>query len=364
MQEALSRYQRATSAPLRIRLVTASADLRAEAVAQFREKSAAGALDPRGVLLLASTSQGGVALVAGAESGHAELPWQTMMVRTARFSPLKLQRSLVEVIDGLAELLAGALPRGRPAREPGGGRDRIRALRFAVHRTSGGGEFRLPGCWFGRRFNRAPSWCQMGALSPRGVWVSMQSRIEIAEIVAFRLKVGRKDLALLPEELASELRLTLEENGAELQLSTESGDCHLRFRSIGTDAVLTEIAIVNDAKGLFFQKVLGALMVKHGGDLHARVSWNVPEWNTHGDHAEIRISKGATTYPGLGKNQLLPSPDTHAALGGAGPKAAEADDEGPLPPELSEVAELLAKAKHHWDEYQRLKANRSEHSPK
>lgn len=187
----------------------------------------------------------------------------------------------------------------------------------------------------------------------------MQSRIEIAEVVSFRLKVGRKDLELLPEELAPELQLTLEEEGVEWILATEHGDCHLRFRTIGKDAVLTEIAICNDEGGLFFQKVLGALMVKFGGDLHARITWNQTEWNTHGDHAEVRIARGSTTWPGLGRNEVLPSPEADAALG-----AKEPEDETPLTPELREVAELLARAKHHWDEYQRMKANRSEHSPK
>jgi hypothetical protein len=189
----------------------------------------------------------------------------------------------------------------------------------------------------------------------------MQSRIEIAEIVSFRLKVGRRDLERLPEELASELQLTLEEEGAEWVLAAEHGDCHLRFRTIGQDAVLTEIAICNDERGLFFQKVLGALMVKFGGDLHARLTWNVAEWNTHGDHAEIRIARGATTYPGLGRNQVLPNPDSEHALGAKDP----AEEEAPLSPELREVADLLARAKLHWDEYQRLKAARSEQgSPK
>lgn len=189
----------------------------------------------------------------------------------------------------------------------------------------------------------------------------MVSRIEIAEVLSFRLKVPRAELERLLEELAEELPLTLEAEGAEVVLGPETGDSHLRFRAIGQEAVLTEVAICNDERGLFFQRALGTLLVRGAGDLHARVTWNIAEWNTHGDFAEVKVTRGASTWPGLGRamNQAIPTAEATAALGGGQAQAAAGEEEAGLTPELQEVAELLARARRHWDEYQRLKGSRS-----
>lgn len=188
----------------------------------------------------------------------------------------------------------------------------------------------------------------------------MVSRIEIAEVLSFRLKVARGELEKLLEELSEDLPLTLEADGAELVLGPENGDSHLRFRAIGQEAVLTEIAICNDERGLFFQRALGTLMVRGSGDLHARVTWNIAEWNTHGEYAEVKVNRGTSTWPGLGRpmNQVIPTAESSAALGGGHAQAAAGEDTT-LSPDLQEVAELLARARRHWEEYQRLKTQKA-----
>jgi hypothetical protein len=192
----------------------------------------------------------------------------------------------------------------------------------------------------------------------------MASRIEIAEVLSFRLKIAKEELEKLLEELQDDLPLTLEADGAELVLGAENGDSHLRFRAIGPDAILTEVAICNDDRGLFFQRALGTLMVRGGGDLHVRVTWNVAEWNTHGEFAEVRVTRGASTYPGLGRpmNRAIPTAQSGAALGGGAAGAAPASNpEDPAAnPEIQEILDLLARARQHWEEYQRLKAQRSQ----
>src|SRR5688572_22861771 len=106
------------------------------------------------------------------------------------------------------------------------------------------------------------------------------------------------ELSRTPEALGKELSLSVESEGAELVLMMEDSECFLRFRPIGPDAMLTEVSVSKDERGLFFQRVLGALMVRYRGDLHIRLSWNVAERNTNGDFAEVRINRGSTTYPG------------------------------------------------------------------
>ncbi len=193
----------------------------------------------------------------------------------------------------------------------------------------------------------------------------MPPRIEIAEVITFRLKLPRAELTDLPGRLGPELSLKVEAEGQRVTVSMEGGASYLRFRLAGVDAVLSEIAVSNDERGLFFHRVLGPLMVRHAGDLHVRLRWNTAERNSHGSHAEVRISRGFTTYPGLGPPPLPPrqslSPAQDAASeggeGGAGP--APEDEEAPdISPEAQEIRKLVSKAKQQWDEYQRLKAKR------
>jgi hypothetical protein len=187
----------------------------------------------------------------------------------------------------------------------------------------------------------------------------MSSRIEVAEVLSFRLKVPRSELEQLPRVLGPELGLVVETEGTELGISMDAGDSYLRFRAIGSDAILTEVVICNDERGLFFQRVLGPLMVRHQGDLAIRLTWSAHEKNTEGDYAEVKITRGQTSYPGLAQ-PFLSLPPAVASSAGTGEAteamAMQSDDEAALPPELLEVKKILDRAKEQWAEYQRLKA--------
>ena len=193
----------------------------------------------------------------------------------------------------------------------------------------------------------------------------MSARIEVAEVLSFRLKVPKPELERLPRQLSSELGVVVETEGNEWVVSVEEGDSILRFRTIGTEAVLTEVVLCNDERGLFFTRVLGPLMVRHGGDLNARLTWNVAERNTEGDFAEVKIARGQSNYPGLGSPMASLPPATAQASsmpgpGGGGPVNVMAVGDGapePQPtPEQREVQVILERARGHWEEYQRLKA--------
>ncbi len=136
----------------------------------------------------------------------------------------------------------------------------------------------------------------------------MSYRIETAEVLAFRLKISRETLLGLAEYDRPALTFEVEPEGSAIVVSTESGESLLKFRSIGAEAMLTGITLANDDRGEFFHRVIGPLMVRHGGDLHIRLAWNTPERNTHGDFADVRITRGATTYPGLLTNVLSAPP--------------------------------------------------------
>jgi hypothetical protein len=185
-------------------------------------------------------------------------------------------------------------------------------------------------------------------------------RIETAEILSFRLKVPPAELERLPDMLGRELNLAIEDDGGELLVSMDDGDSYLRFRPIGTEAMLTEVFLCNDDRGLFFQRVLGALMVRFGGDLHIRLTWNTPDRNSHGDFAEVRISRGSTTYPGLA-NSLSALPPAHAGASGGGAEVEDAgeggagEEEAPLSAQEKEIQEILGRARTYWDQYQRSK---------
>ena len=187
----------------------------------------------------------------------------------------------------------------------------------------------------------------------------MTARIEIAEVVSFRLKLPLAELERLPREVASELPLQLGRDRSEWLL--EYGDCALRFRPINGEAVLTEIAICNDDHGLFFQRVLGPLLVRFEGDCELRLVWNAPDRNTHGDFAAVTVRNGQTNYPGLSAPaQALRSALVSGSVPGAkaAPKNELAVVEEPIDEAtLKEVDALLQKAREQFAEYQRRKSN-------
>jgi hypothetical protein len=191
----------------------------------------------------------------------------------------------------------------------------------------------------------------------------MQARVEMAEVLSFRLKVPRSDLDRIPKLLGPELGIAIVQEDGDLLVSMEEADSFLRFKPIGSEAILTEVAICNDERALFFQKVLGALMVRYFGDLHVRLTWNEAARNADAEYAEVKIVRGATSFPGLAHPvRALPPAVSAGEAGGSGsavPAGGEMEEpEAVLPPELREIQELLAKAKGHWDEYHRLKAKK------
>jgi hypothetical protein len=178
-------------------------------------------------------------------------------------------------------------------------------------------------------------------------------RIEIAEVVSFRLTLPSSALEHLAQTLAPELPLGVDHGEAEVFLRTAAqGESFLRFRTVGANAVLTQISISNDPRGVFFHRVVGALLLDHGGDLHVRLVWNDSDRNLHGGFAEVVVQGGRSTYPDFTRgsqrrgNQLEPG-----AAPPFSPSASEDD---------SQVGPLLSRARAQWQEYQRLKAARGQ----
>lgn len=183
----------------------------------------------------------------------------------------------------------------------------------------------------------------------------MSHRIETAEILSFRLRVPPDELRLLSSQLKGAMQLSLDTDDGEYVVAPQGGESFLRFRPFGAEAVLTEIHLSNDEQGVFFEEVLGALMVRYGGDLHVRLLWSTPGQDQPG-FDDVRISRGATSYPGLLRARGAGAPlstDGTTAVDTSEPEA-----ERPLTPFEKEISDLLTRARLHWAEYQRLKARR------
>lgn len=193
----------------------------------------------------------------------------------------------------------------------------------------------------------------------------MPPRIDSAEILSFRLHVPTQALSRLVRDLKNELPLALVEDATGLKLCHEKGQSFLRFRTRGEESFLVEVVLREDEQGLFFQRVLGELLIQYQGDLQVKLKWNDAERNTHGPHALVTVRQGASRYPGLSRpaNALR---NTLVAAGDGGESGddnpfgpADGAPEAPSPADdelLAEVERLLAKGKAHWAEYQRLKA--------
>ncbi len=185
----------------------------------------------------------------------------------------------------------------------------------------------------------------------------MSNRIESAQVLSFRLKVPAAELPRLPAMLAPDLSLSVEEDGGDAVVSVADSDSYLRFRPIGPESVLTEIFICNDVGGLFFKRVLAALMVRFGGDLHARLLWSGTAAREHGELDEVHIDRGKATEPALaGAAAVLAAEDEAAVEAEA---VAEADEPEPHSALDVEVQRSLTQARAHWAEYQRLKGKKS-----
>jgi hypothetical protein len=181
-------------------------------------------------------------------------------------------------------------------------------------------------------------------------------RIESVEAISFRLKVPLaelENLALTPR--VKELGLTLEYDGTDLMLGGLLSDCSLRFRPIGTEAMLSEITLVRDEAGRFYERVLLALAARFHGDLHLRVVWSDSERNTEGAWAEVKISRGVAEGS---SPAYSPGAVSSGTAGAEQVEAAEPESEAPVTPEEQEIQELLNRARASWDEYQKLKAGK------
>lgn len=174
----------------------------------------------------------------------------------------------------------------------------------------------------------------------------MSTRIEVVELLSFKLSVPREILERLPEELDTACRLVVEREDGELVLAEKSGDSFVRFRENKEQVGMSGALICNDLEGKFFREVLCALLMRYGGDIEARVMWNDPSLNSAGDYAELSIKGG----------RVMPSAAARAASNVL--RAAAPDLAPPTPPELREIEELLDRADREWAEYQRLKAER------
>jgi hypothetical protein len=189
----------------------------------------------------------------------------------------------------------------------------------------------------------------------------MGSRIEAVEVLSFRLELPKLALDRLPSELGPVLPLRVEkEEDGTLWVEHEGQESFLRFHLEGDGAELVEISISQDAQGHFFQKVLGALMVRFHGDLRARLVFDPRENRSQEPWAEVSIERGRTNWPGLATQAAAVRLAHAAAEGGSVGASGEGGEpaEEPLTPEEEELSRLLARAETAWQEYQRLKRQR------
>jgi len=191
----------------------------------------------------------------------------------------------------------------------------------------------------------------------------MAPRIQLAEILSFRLHVPFQALERLIHDLRNELPLTLGEDSNGIKLTHDQAHSFLRFRRRGEDAILVEVNLAEDEQGLFFQRVLQTLLSQCQGDFQARLVWDAQEKNVHGAHTLVTVRRGVlqSSNSARATNALR---NTLVAAGGGGegngdPGESRANEESSADESLlSEVEQLLARAKAHWDEYQRLKAQK------
>lgn len=188
----------------------------------------------------------------------------------------------------------------------------------------------------------------------------MRPRIEIAEVVSFRLTVPYSALEQAAGDTPSEL--SLEQDGADVVLKQADGDCSLRFAPVGEELVLTEVMICNDEGGAFFSRVLGRLLADHSGDLEAKLVWSQASRNTQGSHANVVFRRGravpqpapAPSAANVLRDAVLAGGDPQGELAGVQAASDQAH------PDEEEIRRLLARAKEHWTEYQRLKTAREQ----
>lgn len=191
----------------------------------------------------------------------------------------------------------------------------------------------------------------------------MGARIETVEVLSYRLQLPKLALDRLPAELGAALAVRLEKDeDGTLVLEQPGQDSFLRFHLEGDAAELVEICVSQDPQGAFFQKVLGALMVRFQGDLRARVVFDPRESTSEDPWVEVSIERGRTNWPGLATQSAAVRLAHAAAEGGSVGASGEGGEppEEPLTAEEEELSRLLARAETEWQEYQRLKRQRQQ----
>lgn len=191
----------------------------------------------------------------------------------------------------------------------------------------------------------------------------MGARIETVEVLSYRLQLPKLALERLPAELGAALAVRLEKDeDGTLVLEQPGQDSFLRFHLEGDAAELVEICVSQDPQGAFFQKVLGALMVRFQGDLRARVVFDPRETTSEDPWVEVSIERGRTNWPGLATQSAAVRLAHAAAEGGSVGASGEGGEppEEPLTAEEEELSRLLARAETEWQEYQRLKRQRQQ----
>jgi hypothetical protein len=191
----------------------------------------------------------------------------------------------------------------------------------------------------------------------------MGSSIETVEVLSFRLELPKVALERLPSELGPALRVRVQrDEDGTLLLEQDGRESFLRFHLEGDAAELVEICILQDAQGAFFQKVLGALMVRFHGDLRARLVFDPRENSSAEPWVEVSVERGRTSWPGLASQSAAVRLSHAAAEGGSVGASGEGGEpaEEPLSAEEEELSRLLARADEAWQEYQRLKRLRQQ----
>jgi hypothetical protein len=128
------------------------------------------------------------------------------------------------------------------------------------------------------------------------------------------------------EHLALELRCQLGESRREVTLSSAQG--RLVFDRVGPLGLLREIAITDDADGLFTVHVLGRLLAAYEGELHATVTTAPAEVYP----ARLTVRHGESSHPLFTTVMLRAAPALSQA-------------------QLEAIDALLDEAKGHWQRW-------------
>lgn len=156
------------------------------------------------------------------------------------------------------------------------------------------------------------------------------ARVRRVEVESFKLEVPSAAFEQLPKEIGC----TLERSGVQLTLSSDRAKCQLRFVVLEDVASLESVEILDDPEAHFTLKVLGRLLLRYKGDFAGVIYWESPtEPPSRLTVREGRSAHGTGLAPAASASPADRAPDV--------------------------VDQLLAEAARSWNEYQRLKAERT-----